>query len=143
MLIIGYGNAERGDDAAGILVARRLRALGFNAIEYSGDGMSLIDLWDTDDDIVVVDAVITGSPPGSMHMWDPRSNQPVAASFCTSTHDFGLAEAIDVSRALKRLPRRITIYGIEAVDFTPGAPPTPEVLKAVERITDVISSPLQ
>jgi Ni,Fe-hydrogenase maturation factor len=36
--IIGCGNAERGDDAAGLLLVRRLRELGVDAHEHSGEG---------------------------------------------------------------------------------------------------------
>ena len=44
-LVIGCGNTDRGDDGAGILVARQLRTLGLNAIEHCGDGPPLIELW--------------------------------------------------------------------------------------------------
>jgi len=40
--IIGCGNLDRGDDAAGLLVARRLRALGVEAAEHSGEGLTLL-----------------------------------------------------------------------------------------------------
>jgi len=33
LLIIGYGNPLRGDDGAGVVAARRLRVLGFQALE--------------------------------------------------------------------------------------------------------------
>ena len=38
MLILGCGNPDRSDDAAGVLVVRRLRELGIHADEFGGDG---------------------------------------------------------------------------------------------------------
>ncbi len=43
MMIIGCGNSDRSDDAAGLLVARRLRELGIDARELSGDMLGLLD----------------------------------------------------------------------------------------------------
>jgi len=45
VLILGCGNPDRSDDAAGILVARRLRELGIPAEEFIGDAPELIDAW--------------------------------------------------------------------------------------------------
>jgi hydrogenase maturation protease len=38
-----------------------------------------------------------------------------------STHAFGLAEAVELARALGRLPRFLVVYGVEGKCFTPGA----------------------
>ena len=38
--IIGCGSFDRGDDAAGLLVARRLQALGVETAEQSGESVS-------------------------------------------------------------------------------------------------------
>ena len=47
---------------------------------------------------------------------------------------FGPAEAIDLARVIGRLPERIRIYGIEGAKFEPGAPPSGEVMEAVDRV---------
>ena len=62
MLIIGCGNRDRGDDGAGILVAERLRELGIEANTRSGEAVDLIEAWKSADDVIVVDAVVTGAP---------------------------------------------------------------------------------
>ena len=51
LLIIGCGNFDRGDDAAGLLVARRLHALGVDTlhieiIEHSGESVFFDGLLD-------------------------------------------------------------------------------------------------
>jgi hydrogenase maturation protease len=132
--IIGCGNAGRGDDAAGLLVARRLRELGVDALEHSGEGLALIESWRGQDAVILIDAVVTGAAPGAVTVWD-GSEAPVAADSCrSSTHAFGVAEAVKLARVLGRLPARLLIYGIEGRRFDLGSAPCAEVAAASERL---------
>lgn len=74
MLIIGCGNRQRSDDGAGILVAERLRELGIGA--DIGEAADLIEAWKDADDVIVVDAVVTGAPVGTVQAWDGGSRWP-------------------------------------------------------------------
>jgi hydrogenase maturation protease len=138
-LIIGCGNTDRGDDGAGILVARRLRELGVDAVEHSGDGLALLDLWNSGDEVILVDATVSGAAPGTVSNWDPITHPLCAENYRCSTHAFGPWEAIELARALGRLPLRMEIYGIEAANFEPGSAPSREVLAAVDRVVDQLT----
>ncbi|HEV2395581.1 MAG TPA: hydrogenase maturation protease [Candidatus Sulfotelmatobacter sp.] len=132
MLILGCGNRDRGDDAAGVLVAERLRALGIPAQICSGSS-ALMDAWSEAPDVLVIDCVVTGSPAGTVHAWAARHLPPLART-SASTHGFGLREAIELSRALGCLPARLRIYGIEGINFAIGSSLSKEVQEAVERV---------
>lgn len=141
-LIIGCGNADRGDDAAGLLVARRLRHMGIEAREQSGEAVALMESWreaGVDGEVILIDAVMTGAPPGAITVWDARE-APVMRDFlrCT-THAFGVAEAIELARILDLLPSRMRIYGIEASKFELGSPASTEILLAVEEVAGRIA----
>jgi hydrogenase maturation protease len=128
MLIIGCGNRRCSDDGAGILVAERLRQLGIDADTRT-------------DDVIVVDAVVTGAPAGTVQVWDGR--QPLDFVRTTaSTHCFGVAEAIELARVLNRLPTRLQVYGIEGLRFEPGVEISPEVQRAVEGVVQRIMAEL-
>lgn len=139
-LVIGCGNVDRGDDAAGILVVRRLRQLGMNVREESGEGCSLLSCWEGADDVIVVDAVVTGLRAGEIVTWDAHRERLNRAVFRGSTHEFGVADAVELGRILDRLPARLQIFGIEAGHFEAGAAPSPEVLEAVEDAARRIST---
>jgi hydrogenase maturation protease len=133
MLIIGCGNRRRSDDGAGILVAERLRNLGIPAETRSGEAADLIEAWRGADDVIVVDAVVTGAPVGTVQAWDAR--QPLAsASTTASTHGFGVAGAIGLAQALECLPARLQVYGIEGRRFQLGVELSPEVQRAIEDV---------
>jgi hydrogenase maturation protease len=129
--IVCCGNPDRGDDAAGVLVARKLRDRGIPAREHSRDGLDLMEAWAGAERVILIDAVQTGAAAGTIHEWD---GTVPALSGARGTHSFGVAEAIRLARVLGRLPPALKIIGIEAADFTPGAPPAPEVASAVDDV---------
>src|ERR1019366_9898680 len=98
MRIIGCGNRDRGDDAAGVLVAERLQGLGIDAEARSSEALDLIEAWRGADDVVVVDAVVTGAPAGTVQVWGGPVRK--LGSVSASTHGFGIAEAIGLAGAL-------------------------------------------
>lgn len=132
--IIGCGNIERGDDAAGVLVARRLRELGADAVEHSGEGLSLMESWEGCDSVILIDAVMTGAAPGAITARDGNLSPITGDTRGCTTHAFGVAEAVELARVLGRLPHRLSIYGIEGRKFELGSAPSPEVAQAVERL---------
>jgi hydrogenase maturation protease len=124
------GNRWRGDDGAGVAVARRVR----DAVEHDGDASRLVEAWRGHDHAVVVDAAASGAPPGTVRRFEAHAGPLPASLLRSSTHAFGVAEAIELARALGRLPARLEIYAIEGADFSAGAPLSPEVAAAVERL---------
>jgi hydrogenase maturation protease len=142
MLIIGLGNPDRGDDAAGILVARRLAERGIETVQHRGGTLDLIEIWDRVPCAVAVDAVLSGADPGTLHIWDALTSELRNDVFRSSTHAFELTDAVHLARALDRLPEKLTIYGIEAAQFVPGTPPSSQVLAGVEYAVEHIASHL-
>jgi hydrogenase maturation protease len=129
-VVIGVGNAARGDDAAGLIAARRLGGL-----EHEGDPVALLDMWRDADVAVVIDAVSSGAEPGTVHRFDATSAPlPARLRGSTSSHALGLAEAIELGRTLGRLPGRLIVYGIEGERFEAGTELTPAVAAAVEAV---------
>jgi hydrogenase maturation protease len=128
--IVGVGNPWRGDDAAGLVVARRLEGTlppGVAALERAGEPTGLLDAWDGADAVWLVDAVSSGVPAGTVHRLDASEHELPAHLFRTSTHQLGLAEIVELGRALGRLPRQLVVYGVEGGSFEAGARLTPEV----------------
>lgn len=130
-LIIGVGNAMRGDDGVGPWVAATCRAAGCAAQVHGGDGTGLIDLFAAAPELILVDATRSGRPCGALSVFDARTTPLPAAFFHYSTHRFGLAEAVETARALGLLPAKaLTVYGIEGADFSAGRDLSPEVARS-------------
>lgn len=144
-LVIGLGNDFRRDDGAGRVAARRVRELAGDAvrvIEESGEGASLMDTWRDAEFVILIDAVHSGAPPGTVHRLDAHA-QPIPSNFFHySTHAFSVAEAVELARALGQLPPRLLVFGIEGNDFTSGEGLSPEVAAAVEQVAQTIATDL-
>jgi hydrogenase maturation protease len=144
-VVIGIGNPDRGDDAAGRLVAERLRgtlSADVEIAETDGESTALLALLDGADFAILIDACVSGKEPGTVHRFDVGAGPLPEAKFNLSTHGLGLAEAVELARALGQLPPRTLVYAIEARAFVPGAPLTPTVAAAVSEATAQISAEL-
>ena len=129
-IVIGVGHDDRADDAAGPAVARMVASHlpdGWRAIEHHGDLTRLADLWDGMDEAVIVDAVVSGAPVGTIHHVDLLAEPASRLAGAGSSHGIGLLEAVDLARTLHRLPGRLTLVGVEALESAVGAPMSLEV----------------
>jgi hydrogenase maturation protease len=136
VLLIGLGNERCGDDAAGLAAVRRIareRPEGVEILELEGDGAQLLEAWRGAGCVLVADALASGAPPGTVQRFDAAAGPLPAARFPPSTHAFGLAEAIELARALGELPPALVVYGIEGRSFDAGAPLSAEVAAGIER----------
>lgn len=138
ILVIGVGNEFRGDDAVGVLVARRLAEhtlpTTVTVLEQSGEGSDLMAAWEGADHVFLIDAARSDAALGTIHRFE-ASQKPLATDFFSfSSHAFGVAEAIEISRMLGELPKRVIVYGIESCNFDTGSDLSPEVRQAVENV---------
>ena len=133
-LIIGIGNRYRSDDALGPLVADRMAAKGLAAIEHGGDGPGLIEAWAGAETVILVDAMKSVAPAGTIRRIAAHEEPVPAGLFHYSTHQLGLAEAVEMARTLGRLPPRLILYGVEGTAFGFGEALTPDVAAALDTV---------
>jgi hydrogenase maturation protease len=137
-LVVGIGNDFRGDDAAGLLAARKLAELNISdvrIVESGGDGAAIMELWQGLDLAIVIDAVSSGEKPGIVYRFEPLTGPIKSGLFSRgSTHDFGLLQAVELSRAMGAFPRRLIVYGIAGASFRPGTGISDDVSSAIEKL---------
>ncbi len=139
--IIGLGNALRGDDAVGLLAARRLRArIGDCArvVEAEMAGVEIVDSWADAQIVILIDAVYSGASTGSIHRYDASSGPIAGIKTARSSHSFGALEAVELARMLGMLPPTVIVFGIEVGDTAFGGPISPAVSQALDRVMDEI-----
>ena len=133
-LVIGVGNPWRGDDGAGIEVARQVGGVDVRGRRDRADRR-----------------VGPGCGRrrgrrggcGSRHRHDPRFDAAAsplpARSLRSSSHHFGVADAVELARSLDRLPKRLTVYAIEGEDFGAGHELSPAVRRSVAEVVEELS----
>lgn len=147
VLVAALGNPDRGDDGAGLEVARLLDGRlppEARILARRGDMLSLIDDWAGCDALICIDAAASrDAEPGRIHRIDlTREELPQDLSF-TSSHAFGLPEAVALARALNLAPPSIVVYAIEGRCFDAGAPLSPEVLAAASEVADRVADEIR
>lgn len=139
--IIGLGNELRGDDAVGLLVARRIRQeVGdrIEVIEAQMVGVGLIDLMEGARVAILIDAARSGQSPGTIHRLDASAGPIALQIFPHSSHALGIAEALELARVLGVLPPRVIVYGIEAGNTEAGQALSSPVANALDEVVGQI-----
>ncbi|MFA5891099.1 MAG: hydrogenase maturation protease [Actinomycetota bacterium] len=137
VVIIGVGNTFRRDDAAGLEVARlvgQAQIDGVTTHAHEGTPDELIELWEGAGLAIVVDAVRGTGVPGSTHRIEVGNERIPDRARRDSSHALGIGDAVELARALRRLPERLVIVGIEAEEVGAGIGMTPAVAAAVTEL---------
>lgn len=136
--IIGLGNELRRDDGVGIWVARRVAAADWHGVTVvalnNGDSTAILAALQDAHVAYVIDAASAAAKPGTIVRFDPMRRPLTLYARTFSSHGLGLAEAIELGRALGMLPERLIVYGIVGADFSPGEGLSPEVERAARRL---------
>jgi hydrogenase maturation protease len=141
--VIGCGNPEAGDDAAGLLSVRAARAAleampNVEVVE-AGSGLNVVHLLEDVDAVVVVDAVRSPGgdrTPGEIVRAEAGPDGlPAAIGSSLSSHGLGLAEAVGLAVALGEAPR-VVFLGIEAAEVAAGQPLSAAVSAALPELVE-------
>jgi hydrogenase maturation protease len=139
--IIGIGNPFRGDDAAGLLVARRLRDLASDraeVIEAELAGLDVLDMMAEASAVILIDAAKSGRPAGTIHRLDASAGPISGDLFPYSTHVINAVDAIEMSRTLGLLPPHVIVYGVEVGDTTTSNALSPAVAGALDQVVEEV-----
>jgi hydrogenase maturation protease len=144
VVVIGVGSPYRGDDGAGPAVLNLLRDEipdGVTLVPSDGEPTRLVETWTDVSTAIVVDAVTaSGSAPGALHRLDMTAGtEPLPAAHGTSSHGLGVGSAVALGLALRRMPGRLIIHGIQGEDFSQGVTLSPAV---AARIGDLAAAVL-
>jgi hydrogenase maturation protease len=128
--VIGVGQRYRGDDAVGLLVAERIRAIvpaGVEVAIESSDAAALLAAFEGTDACVAVDSARNCGAPGAVLRLHPGEVVATRGA-ATSSHGNALAEAVALGAALGCLPRCFRIVAVVGSNF---------------RVGDALSAPVQ
>ena len=125
--VIGIGNPYRHDDAAGLVVVAGLQQRfgtddRIRLTELDGEPVRILQAWQGSDIVMIVDAVRSLQPAGTIHRFaaDGLAGAATDSVALGGGHLLGLREAIDLARTLRQLPPTLDVIGIEGADFGLG-----------------------
>ena len=145
-LFIGIGNRYRGDDALGCHVVEALTGrlpAGVQCIEHDGEPAGLMACWQGMEKVVLIDAVSSGAAAGRIFHFD-LARQALPEEFnLYSTHAFGVAQAVELARALGKLPPEFHFIGVEGEHFDASEKLSSAVTQAKDSVVAEILNSLK
>jgi hydrogenase 3 maturation protease len=140
VVVVGVGNPLRGDDAAGCLLARRLRGIPVASVieaeevpeSFVGDIAAAMP-----DVAVLVDAVDLGALPGTVAVLETDD----VAAYAPTTHRLPLSLVMDVVQ--RRTGADVFLIAVQPLSLAFGAPVSPQVGAGVELLAGVLSEILR
>lgn len=144
--IIGCGNANRSDDAAGLEVVRALKSRGnlssrddIRVLDAGTDGMAVMFAARGCSALVVVDACKTGAAPGALFEV-PGHELERTPSSSLNLHDFRWDNALFAGRKMygDDFPGDVKVYLIEAKSLDLGLGLSAEVGATVSTVVKTI-----
>jgi hydrogenase maturation protease len=117
LLVLGLGNVLLGDDGLGAAAVTRMerdyRIPPGVQLEDGGTlGLSLLGLLAESERVILVDAVRTGNPPGTLVRIDGEEVMD-AVRDRLSPHQVGVADVLDAARLMDCYPASVTLLGLE------------------------------
>ncbi len=149
--LLGLGHSLRGDDEVGLIIVQRW--LDQHRADYPEEvieaallespGANLLGEIVGQDAAILVDAVQSGAPPGTLHQLSEDDLLNFAEG-TGSAHGWGAAETLSLGRQLnpEELPEKIILIGVEAVQFELGEGLSPAVRGAIPKAVDMINKVL-
>lgn len=148
--ILGCGNLLMGNDGVGLKVIEALHKTELNnlkdldIVDAGVCGLDLLSLFDDAIKVIIVDAVLANSPPGSVHRIEGKDLLEGAEFYpMVSVHDVTITDVLKIGEQIQSLPE-IVLIGIEI-----GSPATeitqeisPDVLKGVDKAIRIIREEL-
>ncbi|MFC1642063.1 hydrogenase maturation protease [Myxococcota bacterium] len=149
--IVCLGNELAKDDGVGLQIGRVLGRLplpsGVEVVLRAELGFELLDILNQACQVILVDAVCTGAPPGTCLVLEEAALAELAAPI-VSSHGIDVAELIEVARRLspQREIARVCCVGVEAESFAPYCCGLTQAVKAalpraVELVLRLIGAP--
>lgn len=151
-VLIGIGQSLRGDDAAGLEAVAfwqsRYPQFAANSrlrIELAEvPGLDLLDLLEGARAALLVDAVQSGAPAGTLHFLE-ESDLATFPENPASLHSLGVTETLRLGRLLQPegMPGQILVLGIEAAQFELGGSLSHAVLAALPQAAHRIQAQVE
>lgn len=143
-MVIGLGQRFRSDDGVGPFVLDKIRPLlsaQADLRECASDAADLLDLWDGQPVVYLVDALSSASGTVGEIIRIDGIYEKIPVEFgASSSHALGLAEAIELGRTLKKLPQRLLIFGIVGAKFDLGNQLSPLVEHAAKAVINELTN---
>lgn len=145
ILVLGLGNLLLADEGAGPRVIRHLTTFyRFPAcvelVDGGTMGMALLEWISNRSHIIIIDAIRTGNPPGTIQRID---DVPAFLSTRVSPHQIGLSDVLALSEMTGEFSANVVLFGIEPETLLTGLSLSDSVEKKVAVLAQLVVNEIE
>ncbi|MGC9347698.1 MAG: HyaD/HybD family hydrogenase maturation endopeptidase [Anaerolineae bacterium] len=147
IVVLGLGNTLLQDEGLGVEALMRLQSeyqmpAHVTLLDGGVLGLDLLPYMESADAVLILDAVQTRDPPGTLIRLD-KEEIPAVIALKMSVHQVGLQETLAMSRFRGTLPDRLTLLGVVPVSLGLGVQLTSTVVARLDDLVDAAVAELQ
>ncbi len=146
-LILGVGNLLLSDEGVGIHAVRRLLERGdlpeeIQIVDGGTAGLALMVYLEDVDRLVIIDAMETGGPPGTLVRLS--GNQiPAYMALKVSPHEITLPDFLAAAKLRDLYPREVIVWGVQPESMEVGIELSPTLAARLDELVDLVLAEIQ
>ena len=141
ILVLGLGNILLMDEGIGVHVAQKLMDMPLPADVEVMDGgtlgLNLIYYLEGRKKVIVIDAVLTDAPPGTLYRFTDRDLEEQTGSL-VSAHDVNFVHVLKNAAFIGIKPEEVVFIGIKPDEIAEGLGLTPVIEEKIPRIIELV-----
>jgi len=146
-LVLGLGNTIMADDGVGPRVIEYILQQGqlpddVELLDGGTLGLDLLPRLEGVERLIIVDAVETGQPPGTLVRLT-GNEVPQALETKLSPHQMGLKDLLAVARLMDQLPNEIVLLGVQPASIEMAAELSPQVAACLQQLAAMVRHELR
>ena len=146
-LVLGLGNIIMRDEGLGVRACERLTRHyrlpdDVNVLDGGTLGLDLLPYLEGVTDLLIIDAVNAGAPPGSLVRLE-NEQIPQTLALKMSMHQVGLQELLAVMALRGQTPPRVVLWGMEPLILEPGLDLSEPVLANLDTLVASVVAELR
>ncbi len=135
--MIGLGNPLMADDGLGLAALERLRAYAFDPylelVDGGTWGMNLLPLIESCEQVLLLDAINVGAPPGTAVTLE-RDQLPRYLATKVSPHQVDLRDVLALAEWRGRLPERTVAIGLQPARVEMSTDLSPDIVRQLDGV---------
>lgn len=141
-LILALGNPILQDEGLGLQVLERLQTNycwpdHVTLMDGGVMGLEILPYLETADSVLVIDAVSTGDPPGTLVRLEGEEI-PAIMTLKMSVHQIGFQETLAMSKFRGTLPERLVLWGLVPERVELGVELSPLIAGRIDPLVDAV-----
>ena len=142
ILVLGVGSILMGDDGVGVRAVEEIKRRYYvpenlEILDGGTSGLDLLPFIAGKDYLIIIDAIKSGSPPGTVLMAQ-GDDVPARFRMRISPHQLGISELLATATLTDELPKNIVLFGIEPKTIQLGISLSHEVKAGMDKLIKTV-----